>query len=654
MRKERLRRPKAAKRHGEDRCRRAHGPRRTRFDRWGLARHALLEEQLRRLHSRVGVKALDHPIGKERVGQGDERHAFVVSQVGANDDAGHIRRPGLRCGVRVAICVVDGVKQSVLPLETDAGEPSQVGRARRRIDHRGQCRRVRSHNQLVAQAALQAEAGNAECFVLVRLMSIDDVVGRLRDSPGHPAGCGVVPLVTHGHSTGLVEQRVRVAPHDEERHQILEQRRAPREQHGCAADAGHQSSEMEPVRLGHVALGDSEEAGKPRLGGQEVVVRRVEPAWTLGVGETIPDREQPALRFVQEREIHVIEQRRCARRQRRRQLPQPDGERDERAREIPAVDRRDVARRQRRERPRVVPVQQMAFDPLESFDRGECRVNPIDQRIGVDEPEVVRRERREEAHADIGGRRPVCDVQFGRDLDAVGREAVILASGERLEVPPRFQRDRGQILAVGQGEDGAASWNGSAQRERDQRCGRPQGQNGHRDAQRARMRGDDDHEAADRDRRACHHAGEEGPRPWPSAPRSVRGCRLPFQQTMPSDTQANERNADCVEPLVGLVCHERELQCGTSHGGLHIFGGRSHEGGPRLLATRTTEHFREARADRKGERGKAGRRPHRRTPRQDGPSEEQQHDGGRRHEAAAEVVENFPTRDERESIALET
>jgi hypothetical protein len=56
----------------------AHVGSRTWFGRWRLARYTLLEQQFRRLHSRVGMKALDHPIGKECIGQGDQRHAFMV------------------------------------------------------------------------------------------------------------------------------------------------------------------------------------------------------------------------------------------------------------------------------------------------------------------------------------------------------------------------------------------------------------------------------------------------------------------------------------------------------------------------------------------------------------------------------------------------
>ena len=195
---------------------------------------------------------------------------------------------------------------------------------------------------------------------------------------GTPRSARVVHLPPDHQAARLVEQRVRVGPHDQQRHQVLEQRRAPRQQHGRAADAGDRSSEVEPVRLRHVALGDGEEAGEPRLGGEQVVERRIEPARVLGVGEAVADREQLPLRVEEEAEVHRVEERGGARRQRRRDVAQPDRQRQQRAGQVAAVHRRDVGRRQRRQRPRVVPVEQVAFVPLQPLDGRQRLVDPAD------------------------------------------------------------------------------------------------------------------------------------------------------------------------------------------------------------------------------------------------------------------------------------
>ena len=125
-----------------------------------------------------------------------------------------------------------------------------------------------------------------------------------------------------------------------------------------------------------------------------------------------------------------------------RQLLQRDRQRQERAGEVAAVDRRDVGRRQRRQRARVVPVQQVTLEAFQAFDGRERGLDPVGQIIGVDEAEVVSRERREQPHADVGRRRAVRDGQLRDELDVVGRQRVILGSDERLEVAPRLARDR--------------------------------------------------------------------------------------------------------------------------------------------------------------------------------------------------------------------
>ena len=109
----------------------------------------------------------------------------------------------------------------------------------------------------------------------------------------------VLDLSQQGHAAGFAEQRLRVAPHDQERHQILEERRAPREQRGHSPNARDRPPEPEPVRLGHIALRDGDEAGQARFGCQQIVVRRIETARAFGIRRAITDREEAA-RFVVE------------------------------------------------------------------------------------------------------------------------------------------------------------------------------------------------------------------------------------------------------------------------------------------------------------------------------------------------------------------
>ena len=84
---------------------------------------------------------------------------------------------------RIGPSEIDRVIQAVLAFQSGFDEAAQVVGARGRIDHRGKRGRVGRHHKLVAEAALQSEAGHAERFVLKSAQAIDDVVGRLRDSP---------------------------------------------------------------------------------------------------------------------------------------------------------------------------------------------------------------------------------------------------------------------------------------------------------------------------------------------------------------------------------------------------------------------------------------------------------------------------------------
>ena len=88
VRKDRVRRSIPPHRHGRRRRDDAHFVERPRLNRRRVTRHALLQQQLGGLHSRVGVKALHHRIAEQRVRQRDQGHAGVVGEVGADHGAG--------------------------------------------------------------------------------------------------------------------------------------------------------------------------------------------------------------------------------------------------------------------------------------------------------------------------------------------------------------------------------------------------------------------------------------------------------------------------------------------------------------------------------------------------------------------------------------
>ena len=292
MREQRVRRTVAADGHGCDRRGDAHLVERARLNRRHVAADALLQQQLRRLDSGLRVEAFDHSIAQQRVGERHERHPLVVGHVRRDDHAVAAGHRTARWHQARDACSRSRRRSRTRPSTPDRGEPAQVGGARRGIDHDGQRGRVRRDDHFIAQAAFQPEPRDAERLVLVGAVPIDDVVGGLGDAPGHAARGGVVHLPAHDQPTRFVEQRVRGGPHDQQRHEVLEQRRAPREQHGCSPHARHRPPEVEPVHLRHVALGDREEAGQPGFGRQQIVVGRIQPARAVGIRQAVADREQ--------------------------------------------------------------------------------------------------------------------------------------------------------------------------------------------------------------------------------------------------------------------------------------------------------------------------------------------------------------------------
>ena len=97
----RVRRAEAADREGRHG---AGGPRlldRSRLGDRGLARDALLQQQLRGLHARVGVEALHHRIAEQGVGERHQGHALVMGHEGPHHRArGGRRARGRRCRAR--------------------------------------------------------------------------------------------------------------------------------------------------------------------------------------------------------------------------------------------------------------------------------------------------------------------------------------------------------------------------------------------------------------------------------------------------------------------------------------------------------------------------------------------------------------------------
>ena len=191
--------------------------------------HALLEQEIGGLNPRVGMETLLHRRSVQDVVEREQAHALMVGHPGAQHDA------ALEIGRQSLGRVVDGF------VEAEPADHPFVAQARQVVEHvprrnrRGQDRRIGGDDEILAQTTLEAEPGNAERAVLVVPVEVAGEVGGLRDAPGHAALRPVLDLALDHRVVGLVEERPGVGAHDEQRHQVLEHRCAPREERSRAA-----------------------------------------------------------------------------------------------------------------------------------------------------------------------------------------------------------------------------------------------------------------------------------------------------------------------------------------------------------------------------------------------------------------------------------
>ena len=259
-----------------------------------LARRLLLQQKLGRFDDRIAVEAVAQAALEDGVGNGGDRHAGVMREI--------VQHHGVIGALRHTLRrEIDRVVVAVAAERADLAQALEVGDGLARHELRRQDRRVRRHHRVLAEAALQAEAGHAEIGVLIGQFPVAGVVGRFRDTPGNMLFAAILHLALDDEIARLVEDRSERLLHHQWRHQVLEHRARPRHQRALEADLDDRPAELEPVLGGEIALGDGEQTGQSRLRGQQVVTGLVE----LMFLDPVADREQLALLPHQEGEIHL-------------------------------------------------------------------------------------------------------------------------------------------------------------------------------------------------------------------------------------------------------------------------------------------------------------------------------------------------------------
>ena len=122
---------------------------------------------------------------------------------------------------------------------------------------------------------------------------------------GTPRSRAVLDLALDDRAVGLVEQRARIARASPAAASgTRTSSRSRRAARALPPARRQRPPEPEPVLGRDLARGDRHEAGQPRLRGQQVVVRRVEPA----VGDVEADREELPLGVEEKLEVHLFDE----------------------------------------------------------------------------------------------------------------------------------------------------------------------------------------------------------------------------------------------------------------------------------------------------------------------------------------------------------
>ena len=251
--------------------------------------HPLLQQQGGRLKHRVRLEALLHRTVQDQISQRQDNHALVMRHERADHGAGLPARQTRRS-------VVDRFIKAESSCQSFGGEPLQIQARALRRDHQRECRRIRRDHQILGQSAFEPKAGHAERAILVVEMNVDRVVAAFRHAPRHAALFAIGDLSLHRRPVGRIEQRVLVRRHHQQWHQVLEHRTAPRQQRRLAAGAREQAPQGEPAFLRQLSLCNRHETGKPRFGGQQIVVTRILAA----LAGVVADSEQMALLVIEE------------------------------------------------------------------------------------------------------------------------------------------------------------------------------------------------------------------------------------------------------------------------------------------------------------------------------------------------------------------
>ena len=169
-----------------------------------------------------------------------------------------------------------------------------------RPDLRGQDRGI-GCDHIIAVSPLQGQHRHAEGVILVVHLPVAGVEGAFGNAPGQAVRAAPVHLHLHRHHVGMVQDATLPFFQQKRRHQVFEHAARPGQQRPLVADGGKGAPQPCPVFLADVALGDRQEAGQPRFGGQQVIGAFVK----LVVQRAIADGQQHLVGLDEQAEVHA-------------------------------------------------------------------------------------------------------------------------------------------------------------------------------------------------------------------------------------------------------------------------------------------------------------------------------------------------------------
>ncbi len=143
-----------------------------------VVRHALLQQELRSLDDRLGMKARAHLTVIQRVGNANDGHSLMMGHVGAHDRKSRaFRKP---CAGEI-----DRLVPAVGTERPQTSHSVVVFHDCGRRDHGCQSARIGRNDDAFYESTFVAEIGYAKAGILIGLLDVTRVVFGFRHAPRH-------------------------------------------------------------------------------------------------------------------------------------------------------------------------------------------------------------------------------------------------------------------------------------------------------------------------------------------------------------------------------------------------------------------------------------------------------------------------------------